>query len=225
MLRDPVHSHPPVDDYVTLNGKRIKVVTVMKYLGIYLSSDLDRRGTVADRIRSAYRSFYALMPFIRAHRLPLATLLNFYHVVIIPTVLYGLKVATLTKRNRQSLRRMERNIVLQLRELARDRIASTNISAILGGRTIIRKSRVQRIRYWGHIVRRHDRHVLRKALAYRIPGKMKRGRPCFTWEDSLQRDLWNTRDRDWNGTIHDTKLHNDKCNDIFADPDTDDSDL
>lgn len=165
-----------------------------------------------------------LLPFVRAHRLPFETLIRLYHVVIVPTVMYGLKVATLTKRNRMSLRRMERHMVITLRDLSRNAVGGNDIPAMLNGKTIIKKSRVQRLRYWGHVVRRPDRHILRKALHYHIPGKFKRGRPCFTWNETLRRDLGRTRDRNWLSTINDTSSHNAKCHEIFQDSDTDQSD-
>lgn len=68
-------------------------------------------------------------------------------------------------------------MVAQLCALARipTDVNQTNVSTILGSRTIIRKTRVHRLKYWGHIVRRHGEHMLRKALTYQIPGKMKHG--------------------------------------------------
>lgn len=195
MLRDPVQVMPPIDGSVRLNGKDILVVSIMRYLGIYISSDLDRRSTVSHRIQLAYRSYYMFLPFLKANLIPFDTIMRLYHTVIIPTVLYGLKVATLTKRNRQSLRRMERYIVLQLRLYSRDPPTSLDIPTLLHGRTIIRKCRVQRLKYWGHINRRPAAHVLKKALLYYVPGKFKRGRPCYTWNDSLARDLRRTRNR------------------------------
>ena len=34
------------------------------------------------------------------------------------------------------------------------------------------------------MLRRDDRHVLRKALEFEVKGKRKRGRPKKTWEDA-----------------------------------------
>lgn len=226
MLRDPNHCDSQLPPLVQMNGIPIQSVSVMKYLGVYVSSDLHHRGTVANRIQSAFKSFYTILPFVRANRLPLSTILRLYHTVIIPVVLFGLNVATLTKRNRQSLRRMELSMVRQLSTLARTpvEVDPTNISHVLGGHTVINKVRVRRLKYWGHIQRRTDGHILRKAMHYRIPGKLKHGRSCFTWNDSLRRDLQRTRNRNWDSTIMNTAAHNDKCNDVFNDPDTDCSD-
>lgn len=170
LVRDPVQHFPPFGDTITLNQKVIKRAHVLKYLGIYISSDLDRKGTVSSRVKAAYRAFHMLLPFMQANRLPMSTLLRIYHTVIIPSALFGLKVATLTKKNRQSLRNMESHIISRLRLLARDRPVSVDPFVLLRGRTIIRKVRVHRLKYWGHINRRPAYHILRRAMNYSIPG-------------------------------------------------------
>lgn len=221
LLRDPLQRLPPLQDYANIANKRIKVVHVLRYLGVYVSSDLNRRCTVAYRIQSAYKIFYALSRFFIENRLPIETSIRLYHSIIIPHVLHGLKVATLTKQNRVSLRNMERYMVLRLCNLSRNPPASRNVNAILRGRSIIRHGRVQRLRYWGHIRRRPAAHVLRRALQFSLPGKFKRGRPCFTWRDSLNRELRRAGDLQWDLTIRDTGAHNAKCSTIYQHPDTD----
>lgn len=66
----------------------IDEVSVMRFLGIYISSDINRRGTISTRIQAAYKSFYMLLPFLRANRLPLTTILRLYHTAIVPIVMF-----------------------------------------------------------------------------------------------------------------------------------------
>lgn len=61
-------------------------------------------------------------------------------------------------------------------------------------------------------------------MNYRIPGKLKRGRPCFTWRDSLHRALRHAGDQQWEDTLTDAAAHNSKCNALYLHPDTDESD-
>lgn len=198
-----------------INGMHFPIVTVLKYLGIYITSELGRRTTVAKRIQAAYRAFYMLEPFLSQHKLPWNLLLQIYHSLITPTALYGLKVATMVERNRNSLRRMEENIVRQLVKLARDPPSTTNITELLRGRTIIITTCVRRLKYWGHIMRRPATHALRRAMGYRIRGKKKIGRPCFTWKNSLQYDLARTGMNNWEESIMDKTLHETKCNSLY----------
>lgn len=45
------------------------------------------------------------------------------------------------------------------------------------------------LRYWGHVIRRPDNHLLKLAAEYRLPHR-KRGRPSFTWWDTIAQSLW-----------------------------------
>ena len=45
------------------------------------------------------------------------------------------------------------------------------------------------VRWYGHVLRRDDGHVLRKALEFEVKGKRKRGRPKKTWK------MWRRRAR------------------------------
>ena len=64
------------------------------------------------------------------------------------------------------------------------------------------------VRWYGHVLRREDGHVLRKALEFEVKGKRKQGRPKKTWktqvekesesvvlekEDTLNRTRWRVR--------------------------------
>lgn len=215
LVRDPVNFDDDDLDHVLINGMRIKKVIALKYLGIYLTSTLDRRTTTAARIKAAYRTLYMLLPFLRKNHLEFETLLRIYHTVIVPTALYGIKVATLTKSNRISLKRMEHCIVTKLTEIAREKTISGSVKSLLKGKTIRKKCAALRLQYWGHVVRRPANHILRRALEFQVTGKYKRGRPCYTWHDSLKKDMDKARTTDWEDTVHDSKLHKDKCKLIF----------
>lgn len=102
-----------------------------------------------------------------------------------------------------------------IRSLARDPPQSEGVKELLRGRTINRECRVHRLKYWGHVTRRPSDHILKRALHYRVPGKLKISRPCFTWNDCLQRGLRVSRLRDWAQTIGDKKAHNAKCDSLY----------
>lgn len=59
----------------------------------------------------------------------------------------------------------------------------------LDGRTINNKIRIARLNFMGHVFRSARNGIMHKALSYRIPGKKKVGRPCFTWKSSARQDV------------------------------------
>ena len=97
--------------------------------------------------------------------------------------------ATLTYANHRRLRKYELFYLNKLLKYCINKPTSNNkIKEILDGKTITKRIKVQRINYWGHIHRRNPEHILKNALAYNA-GAKKLGRPCFTWQDSLNQDL------------------------------------
>ena len=48
--------------------------------------------------------------------------------------------------------------------------------------TAVQMAKVNGVRWYGHVLRRDEGHVLRKALESEVRGKRKRGRPKKTWK-------------------------------------------
>ena len=74
--------------------------------------------------------------------------------------------------------------------------------------TVVQMAGANGVRWYGHVLRRDDGHVLRKALEFEVKGKRKRGRPKNMWkmqvekesksaglekEDALNRASWRVR--------------------------------
>ena len=48
--------------------------------------------------------------------------------------------------------------------------------------TVVQMAKVNGVRWYGHMLRRDDGHVLRKALEFEVKDKRKQGRPKKTWK-------------------------------------------
>ena len=44
------------------------------------------------------------------------------------------------------------------------------------------------VKWYGHVLRRDDGRVLRKALEFEVRGKRKRGRPKNSWKTQVERE-------------------------------------
>ena len=44
------------------------------------------------------------------------------------------------------------------------------------------------VRWYKHVLRRDDGHVLRKALKFKVKGKRKRGLPKKTWKMQVEKE-------------------------------------
>ena len=45
------------------------------------------------------------------------------------------------------------------------------------------------VRWNGHVLRREDGHVLRRALHFKVEGQRKKGRPERTWKKQVEEEL------------------------------------
>ena len=53
--------------------------------------------------------------------------------------------------------------------------------------TVVQMAKANGVRWYGHVLRWDDGHVLRKALEFEVKGKRKRGRPKKTWKTQVRR--------------------------------------
>lgn len=188
LVRNPNKAEDKQEEMI-LNGKNYRICEIVKYLGIFLTSKLNRRATTRQRCINATKASKVVVDFCRKFKPPWDIGKLIYKTVIAPAMTYGTKVATLTKRNRLQLSRYEKMIIKDIwRHCRKERKRKINVRKELTGRTINRRIRVGRIKYYGHIMRRESNHPLK--LAYKLKfKKKKKGRPSFTWKKSLKMDL------------------------------------
>ena len=47
----------------------------------------------------------------------------------------------------------------------------------------------KRLKWYGHVRRMKEEHIVRRMLDVDIPGKRRRGRPNLRWQDACKRDM------------------------------------
>ena len=47
----------------------------------------------------------------------------------------------------------------------------------------------KRLKWYGHVMRMTEEHIVRRMLDVDIPGKRRRGRPNLWWKDARKRDM------------------------------------
>ena len=53
--------------------------------------------------------------------------------------------------------------------------------------TVVQMAKANGVRLYGHVLRRDDEHVLRKALEFEVKGKRKRGQPKKMWKTQVEK--------------------------------------
>ena len=54
--------------------------------------------------------------------------------------------------------------------------------------TVVHIAKANEVRWYGHMFRRDDGHVLRKVLEFEVKGKRTRGRPKKTWKMQVEKE-------------------------------------
>ena len=47
----------------------------------------------------------------------------------------------------------------------------------------------KRLKWYGHVMRMNEKHIVRRMLDVDIPGKISRGRPNLRWKDVCERNM------------------------------------
>ena len=54
--------------------------------------------------------------------------------------------------------------------------------------TVVQMAKANGVRWYRHVLRRDDGHVLRKALQFKVKGKRKQGRPKRKWKMQVEKE-------------------------------------
>lgn len=152
-----------------------------------MTDTLNRKGNTRDRCNLALRISKSLVTFFKDCKGPWDLLRSIYDRVVVPVMIFSLKAASCTKANRSMLRRYERIILGDLLSVCGDKPVGKKRD-LLDRKTVTYRMRAARIRYYGHVQRRPVGSLLQGALGF-TKGYKKVGRPCFTWQETLQQDL------------------------------------
>ena len=54
--------------------------------------------------------------------------------------------------------------------------------------TVVQMAKANGVRWYGHVLRRDDGHVLREALELEVKGKRKQGQPKKMWKTQVEKE-------------------------------------
>lgn len=176
--------------HVQILDHEVKFVNTIKFLGSTINNNMERKSSIHSRLHSTRKLFKGLLPYLSELKAPIELLMQFYSLVIVPCMLYGLKSMSVTSQNKATLMRREITMVKELSSIAYPKPAQQSIAKLLKYQTINRRMTVSRVRYFGHIVRSNQQSMLKRAYKYNLNGCRRRpGRPLFTFHKSLLQDF------------------------------------
>ena len=105
-------------------------------------------------------------------------------------MLYGAETWATTRGKEARLEVYEmRMLIMMCGETRRDKIRNEHIR---GKTRVVQASNAitgKRLKWYGHVRRMKEEHIVRKLLDVDIPGTGSRGRPYLRWKDAFKRDM------------------------------------
>ncbi|KAJ4426617.1 hypothetical protein ANN_26415 [Periplaneta americana] len=150
--------------------------------------------------------YYSVEKLLSCSLLSKNVKVRIYKTVILPVVLYGCEIWTLTLREEHRLRVFENKVLRKIFGAKRDEVTgewrklhNTELQALHSSPDIIRNIKSRRLRWAGHVARMGESRNAYRVLVGRPEGKRPLGRPRRRWEDNIKMDLREVGydDRDW----------------------------
>ena len=175
---------------VQILGEEVERVTHFKYLGTSIEEEGGMETEIAKRVGAGWMNWKKCSGVLCDKRMPVKLKGKVYRTVVRPAMLYGAETWATTKRQES---RIEVNEMRMLRWMCgvtrKDKIRNEHIRGTTKVVQASRKITERRLKWYGHVMRMEEDHVVRRVMTKAIPGKRKRGRPKTRWKDVCKRDM------------------------------------
>jgi len=178
--------HTSVDIGASAN---LEVVDKFCYLGDMLSVDGDADAAVEARIRTGWNKYRHLVPLLTNRDISLIRRGRLYSSCVRSSMLHGSETLPVRKENEVALQRAKMRMVRWMCNVkVKDRVPIKELRERLGIDDIIFILQQNRLRWYGHVLRKEDTDWVKKCMEYEVEGSRQRGRPKRTWKEVVQKD-------------------------------------
>ena len=145
---------------------------------------------VTARERVGWLKFKECGELLNSKRFSLKMKGMIYWSCVRSAMLYGSETWCLRENEMEILRRTERAMVRAMcgAKLMEKKRTGDLMEMLELKETMVQMAKANRVRWYGHVLRRDDGHVLRKALEFEVKGKRKHGRPRKTWKMQVEKE-------------------------------------
>ena len=168
-----------------------KANVVRWYLGDRLSVSGGCEAAVTARARFGWMKFRECGELLLGRRFPLKMKGRVYRSCVRSAMLYGSETWCLKEKEMAILRRTERAMVRAMCGVKlMDKRSTEELMDMLGLKeTVDRLAKANAVRWYGHILRREEKHILRQALELQVDGARGKGRPRKTWRKQVEEEM------------------------------------
>ena len=160
------------------------------YLGDRVNASGGCEAAVTARARIGWVKFRECGELVNSKRFSLKVKGMVYRSCVRVAMLYGSETWCLRENKIAILRRTERAMVraMSVAKLMEKKRTEDLMEMLGWTKTVVQMAKANGVSWYGHVLRRDDGHVLRKALEFEMKGKKKRGRPKKTWKTQVDKE-------------------------------------
>lgn len=177
---------------VAVNGEQIQQVPKFRYLGSWITEDLDPDTEIRCRIEQARAAFINMRTLLSSQSLNLQLRYRFIKCYVYSVLLYGVETWTLKANTMNRLEAFEMWLFRRLLKISwTDHTSNTEVLNRMGvERELLQIVKRRKTAYLGHIFRNTKYQFLKLIMEGKIEGKRGIGRKKYSWLKNI---------RDWTG--------------------------
>ena len=177
------------DETVKMDDAKVPRVKEFKYLGSTVQECGGCEREVKKRVQAGWNGWRRVSGVICNRRLPARVKGKVYCSVVRPAMVYELETVAVTKKQVEEMEVAEMKMLrFAMRVMRKDKIRNEHIRSTIEVERLGMKMREDRLRWYGHVMRRDQEYVGRKMIEMELPGKRKRGRPKRRFLDVVKED-------------------------------------
>ena len=147
---------------------------------------------ISQRVSAALGNWKRCSGVLYDRRMPVKLKGNVYKTEVRQALLYGAETWA-TKRGQEAQLEVNemRMQICMCGVTRRDKIRNKHIRGTdnKSGASAQENYRKKRLKWYGHVRRMKEEHIVRRMFDVDIPGKRRRGRPNLRWKDACRRDM------------------------------------
>ena len=156
--------------------EEVERVTHFKYLGTSIEEEGGMETEIAKRVGAGWMNWKKCSGVLCDKKMPVKLKGKVYRTVVRPAMLYGAETWATTKRQES---RIEVNEMRMLRWMCgvtrKDKIRNEHIRGTTKVAQASRKITERKLKWYGHVMRMEEDHVVKRVMTKAIPGKGREG--------------------------------------------------
>lgn len=180
---------------VEVENYNFEIVNDFIYLGTAINKTNNISFEIKRRTILANRCYFGLSKQFKSKAISRQTKITFYKSLILPVLMYGSEAWVLAKADEAVLGVFERKILRKIYGPIcvdgeyRCRM-NHELYELYADIDIVKRIKLQRLRWLGHVVRMEENAPAKKAFEYAPgDGSRRRGRPKLRWKDQVEEDI------------------------------------